>query len=93
MLGNTTDLANNLPQEDFVVFEQPLTERLRTFLRIELLYRQALFHSLAPPDLSTRAAVCSLLEIMIILGRGDTRAEVVNELDHQTATLAGYQKQ
>jgi len=93
MLGNTTDLANNLPQEDFVVFEQPLTERLRTFLRIELLYRQALFPSLAPTDLSTRAAVSSLLEIMIILGRGDTRAEVLNELEHQNDTLAGYQKQ
>ena len=93
MADSATDLDSTLHHKDCMAFEQPLSERLRTFLRIEMLYKQALFHSQASTDLSARAAVSSLLEIMTILGRGDTRAEVLNELEHQTKTLASYRKQ
>ena len=44
--------------------EQPLTERMRTFLRIELLNRQACFHSEDATEVGTRAAISSLLEIL-----------------------------
>jgi cell division FtsZ-interacting protein ZapD len=56
---------------DLITFEQPLTERMRTFLRIEFLHEQMLFHIDEPTDFGARAAVASLLEVLTILGRGD----------------------
>ena len=53
-----------------VVYEQPLNERMRTFLRVEFLYQQALYHNATPNAWSSRAAVASLLEILAIPGVG-----------------------
>ena len=71
-------------------FEQPLSERMRTFLRIEFLYQQALFHSRDLNGFSARAAVTSLLETLAILSRGDVRSEVLKELERHSLLLAGY---
>ena len=70
--------------------EQPLTERMRTFLRIELLHRQACFHSQDATELGTRAAISSLLEILTILSRADVRADVVKELERQEKILVSF---
>ncbi len=78
--------------EDVVRFEQPMTERMRTFLRVEFLYRQALFHADHRADFSTRAAVSSLLEILSIVGRGDVRAEVLKELDRHAEMLQQFSR-
>lgn len=75
-----------------MTFEQPLTERMRTFLRIEFLYRQASFHAKDPSDFSARAAVTSLLEILSITGRGDVRMDVLKELDRHTEILGHYRR-
>ena len=78
-----------------VVYEQPLNERMRNFLRLEFLYRQACHHnddSLDLPDAwATRAAVTALLDLMAITARGDTRTDVLKELDRQIALLRDYQ--
>jgi len=74
-------------------FEQPLTERMRTFLRIELLHRQARFHSEATTELSARAAISNLLEILVILNRGDIRTDVMKELDQQSEMLVSFSRQ
>ena len=74
-------------------FDQPLSERMRTFLRIEFLYKQALFHAGDLTGFSARAAVASLLEITAILGRGDVRSEVMKELERHSLLLSGYFKQ
>jgi cell division protein ZapD len=71
-------------------FEQPLTERMRTFLRVEFLFEQALYHAKDPTDYGTRAAVASLLEILTILGRGDIRTDVLKELERHAETLGRY---
>jgi cell division protein ZapD len=71
-------------------FEQPLTERMRTFLRIEFLFEQALFHAKDPTGYGTRAAVASLLEILTILGRGDIRTDVLKELERHAEMLGRY---
>jgi len=74
-------------------YEQPLTERMRTFLRLEFLYRQLLYMSEQEADWATRAALASLLEIMAILGRGDLRSEVHKELDRQLESLEKFRSQ
>lgn len=76
-----------------ITFEQPLTERMRTFLRIEFLFEQARFHAQDPTQFGTRAAISSLLEILTILGRGDIRAEVLKELERHAEILGRYHRQ
>ena len=66
-----------------VLFEQPLSERMRTFLRLEFLYQQLLFHIEQTSEWSTRGAVTNVLDIMAILGRGDVRSDVLKELERQ----------
>src|SRR6202158_4839012 len=74
-----------------IVYEQPLNERMRTFLRLEFLYTQATYHSESPNPWSSRAAVASLLEILAITARGDSRSEVIKELERHVNVLKGYQ--
>jgi cell division protein ZapD len=74
-----------------IAYEQPLNERMRTFLRLEFLYTQATFHSESPNPWSTRAAVSSLLEILAITARGDSRSEVMKELERHVNVLKEYQ--
>lgn len=72
-------------------YEQPLSERMRTFLRLEFLYQQMLYNSERDADWATRATISSLLEILAILSRGDVRSEVLKELDHQLKILERFQ--
>ena len=72
-------------------YEQPLSERMRTFLRLEFLYHPMLENSDRDDDWATRATISTLLEILAILSRGDVRSEVLNELDHQIGALERFQ--
>ena len=74
-----------------IVYEQPLNERMRTFLRLEFLYTQATYHSESPNPWSSRAAVASLLEILAITARGDCRSDVLKELERHVGVLKEYQ--
>src|SRR5215510_2849470 len=74
-----------------VIYEQPLNERMRTFLRLELLYSQALYHSESEDALSSRAAVSALLEILAISARGDVRGDVLKELERHVQALNEFQ--
>lgn len=70
-----------------VVYEQPLNERVRTLLRLEMLFRRTR-HSLArPTPWDSRMALDGLLEIMAIAGRSDLRSEILKELERLAAVL------
>lgn len=72
-----------------IVYEQPLNERLRFFLRLEFLFQQAR-HSLHNKSLwDTQNTISALLEILAVLGRIDIKTEVIKELDRISATLNG----
>ena len=70
-----------------LTFEQPLNERMRTFLRLDFLYNQALYHNEMASPWGSRAAVSSLLDILAITTRGDVRSDVLKELESQLTTL------
>jgi cell division protein ZapD len=70
-----------------IEYEQPLNERMRTYLRLEFLYQQALYHQERTDTWATRAAVDSLLEILAITARGDIRGDVLKELERQIAVV------
>jgi cell division protein ZapD len=74
-----------------LVFEQPLNERMRTFLRLDFLYNQALYHNEMASTWGSRAAVASLIDILAITTRGDVRSDVLKELESQLVTLNEFQ--
>ncbi len=74
-----------------IVFEQPLNERMRSFLRVDFLYNQASFHHQSPSHWGSRAAVASLLDILAITTRADIRADVLKELERQVSLLNEFQ--
>lgn len=91
------DFSSKSPEVDApeqqVEFEHPLTERIRTFLRIELLTQQACFHADDTSELGARAALSSLLDILNLFRRGDVRMEVIKELETQRNILASYMRE
>ena len=85
--------SNVAPQAAQAHYEQPVSERMRTFMRLEFLYRQMLYNSELESNWATRATINGLLEVLAILSRGDVRSEVHKELDHQLDDLQRYQSQ
>jgi len=81
------------PQEESgtLVFEQPLNERMRTFLRLDFLYNQALYHNEMGSPWGSRAAMSSLIDILAITTRGDVRSDVLKELEGQLTGLNEFQ--
>ncbi|HVN42812.1 MAG TPA: cell division protein ZapD [Steroidobacteraceae bacterium] len=73
-----------------IAYEQPLNERMRSFLRLDFLYQQAVHHHTQSDPWSTRAAVSALLEILAITQRGDVRSEVLKELERQMTLLSAF---
>lgn len=70
-----------------LAFEQPLNERMRTFMRLEFLFEQLSHHASGTHLWDTRAAVATLLEVIAILNKGDVRTEVLKELERHAVLL------
>jgi cell division protein ZapD len=92
-MNTAAELPAPSPEQGLVRFEQPLSERMRTFLRVEFLYEQLLFHVDEPTEFGSRAAITALLEILTILGRGDVRTDVSKELERHADLLGRYRSQ
>ncbi len=90
MAENPVELASLDATAAPLTFEQPLTERMRTFLRLDFLYGQAVYHNEMATQWGSRAAVASLLDILSISTRGDMRPEVLKELERHITALGEY---
>ena len=73
------------------LYELPLNERLRTFMRVEYLSRQ-LKHFLESDDTwAMRSTIHGLIEIYSILSRTDVRREAITDLDRYIYEMGKYQ--
>lgn len=68
-------------------FEQPLTERVRSFLRVEFLCGLYKHHRNDHSEIGIRSSVQALLDILAVLSRSDLKNEVIKELADQHAAL------
>ena len=87
----TQSPSADLESDRTLVFEQPLNERMRTFLRLDFLYSQALYHNETASQWGTRAAVTSLIDILAIITRSDVRSDALKELERQLTSLGEFQ--
>ena len=74
-----------------LIFEQPLNERMRTFLRLDYLYNQALYHNEKASQWGSRAAVASLIDILAITTRSDVRSDVLKEIERHLTQLSEFE--
>jgi cell division protein ZapD len=73
---------------DQTVFEHPLTEKCRTWLRLSHLFEQFDFHKPHAEEWHTRAAISALLDIANVLSRADIKSELLKELGRYRQALA-----
>jgi cell division protein ZapD len=77
--------------EGITVYEQPLNERMRTFMRLDFLYNQALYQSEIATAASARAAMTGLLDILSITTRSDMRSDALKELERHLTHMNEFQ--
>ncbi|MCK4834930.1 MAG: cell division protein ZapD [Gammaproteobacteria bacterium] len=74
------------------IYEQPLNEKVRAFLRLEKLFQQYAFHLKHGSDWNNRIAIDSILEILTYTTRSDIKLEVLKELERQHTRLERLSK-
>ena len=72
-------------------YELPLNERLRTFMRVEFLYKRLKYALESEDTWAIRSSVNTLIEIYSILSRTDVRREVIFDLDRYIFQMTQYQ--
>ncbi len=72
---------------DYYVYEQPLNEKVRSFLRLEKLFQEYDFHLKHGSDWNNRIAIDAILQILAYSTRSDVKLEVLKELERQHSRL------
>lgn len=74
--------------ERLLVFEFPLSERIRIFLRLEQLFQQVDHFMAGAGVWDSRAVITMLLDVLTIFSRNDLKSEILKELDRHSSVLA-----
>lgn len=73
---------------DLIIYEFPLNERIRLFMRLEQLFQQVDHFLEANSVWDSRAAIATLLDVVALFSRNDIKSEVLKELDRHTSILS-----
>lgn len=71
-----------------IIYEFPLNERIRVFIRLEQLFYQFKHHLNSEHIADKRAAMSVLLDIISIFKRNDLKSEILKELERQASVLS-----
>ena len=74
-----------------IIYEQPLNERIRTFLRLEFLFARLDLALKGNSELQNRDAIDGLLNILAVFERSDLKSEIVKELERLISTLSALE--
>ena len=75
-----------------IIYEQPLSERIRTFLRLEFLFRRARYLLEQESHWASRMAIEVIIDVMAVLSRADLKKEIIKELERHSATLGALSR-
>jgi cell division protein ZapD len=75
-----------------IIYEQPLNERVRTFLRLEHLFNIVDYHFIKDTEWDCRETLSTLLDIIDLLSRSDIKTELIKELERHSTTLVALKK-
>jgi len=68
-------------------YEYPLSERVRTLLRLESLFQKALYFITPDDPLPHHAALLAIFEIIEVAARADLKSDILQELERQRQGL------
>jgi cell division protein ZapD len=71
-----------------IFYEQPLNERMRSFLRLEHLFKKASYTLRGYSIWDSRSTLTSITSILDLLSRNDLKTELLKELERQEKTLS-----
>lgn len=71
----------------YIKYEQPLNERVRTFLRLEFLFNIIEYYQDGMSETDIRMILNTLFDITDLIGRTDIRGELIKELERQGTGL------
>ncbi len=73
-----------------ILYEYPFNERIRTYLRLEHLFRR--LAELVPREhpVDHHYALATIFEVMDVAARADLKSDVMKDLEKQKAVLNGY---
>lgn len=74
---------------NYITYEQPLNERVRTFLRLEHLFDREDHFQTNSGEWDSRVCLSLLLDIIDMLSRSDVKAELIKEMERHAVTLTG----
>lgn len=74
-----------------ITYEQPLNERVRTFLRVEFLFEQLNHYIDDPNEWNNRNAISALIEVIDFLSRLDIKTELIKELERHTVIITSLE--
>ncbi|MCG6937661.1 MAG: cell division protein ZapD [Gammaproteobacteria bacterium] len=77
---------------EYYVYEQPLNEKVRSFLRLEKLFQEYSFHLQHDSHWNNRIAIDSILQLLAYTTRTDIKLEVLKELERQHSRLERLSK-
>ena len=84
---STAPLHQARPDKRQVLYEYPLNERIRTFMRLEYLFKQAAHHLNGRSAWDSRATLNCILEIIDIFGNTNLKSEVLKELERHASNF------
>ncbi len=70
-----------------VVYEQPLNERMRVWLRLEHLFEEMLYRLRGPSAWDSRAAMAALVDILEFTARNDCKPDLIKDLERHSQDL------
>lgn len=73
-----------------ILYEYPFNERIRTYLRLEQLFKRLALLVPREHPLDHHYAIQTIFEIMDVASRADMKSDVLKDIDRHRITLNGY---
>jgi len=77
-------------QNQVITYEYPLSERIRTLLRLEDLFVRTEHFASREDPLDHHAALAAIFEIIDVAGRADLKSDLMQELERQRQVLSTF---
>jgi cell division protein ZapD len=84
-------IAAFLNEIGVILYEYPFNERVRTYLRLEHLFKRLGQLVMREHALDHHYALSTIFEVMDVAARADLKSDVLRDLEKQKAQLAAYQ--
>ncbi len=77
------------PEAVRVIYEQPLSERIRSFLRLEHLFARAAHEADRSDPWASQVLLECIIDVLAVVGRSDVKKELIKEIERHAAILDG----